>query len=232
MVLYVAAQFAAAGKAFSAAFPQLSYQVGVLIGAVIVLIYTVSGGFRAVCWTDFLQALLMVVTLVVFPIYVLADIGGFAFVREHLASADPDLLRFTPNKGGLALVGFLLGSGALGINFGYPGQPHVLARFMALRDRKEARAAGVVAVVWGAMVYWGAVTVGLIARAMTEAGAAWGKPLEENSQAAEQCLVLAAGNLLPAVIAGVAACSCPGGHLFDGGQPACGGCQRGGQRYL
>jgi Na+/proline symporter len=78
MLLYVAAQFAAAGKAFNASFPEdIKYQTGVLIGAGIVMVYTISGGFRAVCWTDFLQALLMLVALVFFPIYILTQHGGY-----------------------------------------------------------------------------------------------------------------------------------------------------------
>ena len=60
MLLYVAAQFSAAGKSFSASFTEMNYQTGVIIGASIVLVYTCVGGFRAVCWTDFIQAFLMV----------------------------------------------------------------------------------------------------------------------------------------------------------------------------
>ncbi|MBU0717376.1 MAG: sodium/proline symporter, partial [Planctomycetes bacterium] len=135
MLLYVAAQLAAAGKAFSASFGGVDYKIGVLIGAVVVLLYTVIGGFRAVCWTDFLQALLMVGTLVLFPVYLLATVGGYGFIVGELQSEDPELMQFVPSKAGMALIGFLLGHGALGINFGYPGQPHVLVRFMALKDR-------------------------------------------------------------------------------------------------
>ena len=203
MLLYVAAQFAAAGKAFAAAIPYLRYQHGVLIGGVIVLVYTVSGGFRAVCWTDFLQALLMVGTLVVFPIYLLAVEGGFGPLFADLRGVDESLVTFTPGGSGLALLGFLFGSHALGINFGYPGQPHVLVRFMALKSRAEARLGGVIAVAWGALVYWGAVTVGIAARAMTARGEAWGQSMLESPESAEQCLVLAAAHLLPAVISGV-----------------------------
>jgi len=203
MLLYVAAQLAAAGKAFSATFGGVSYTWGVVIGAVIVLLYTVLGGFRAVCWTDFLQALLMVGTLVVFPIYLLATEGGFGFVADRLRAADPSLLRFIPDKGGgVALVGFLLGAGALGINFGYPGQPHVLIRFMALRSRKERLIGGVIAVTWGLLVYAGAVTIGLMARAITEGGAAWGRQMFEGANH-ELGLVLSAMHLLPGVVAGL-----------------------------
>ncbi len=204
MFLYIAAQFAAAGKAFEASFTVLNYKWGVLIGAAIVLIYTITGGFRAVCWTDFLQALLMVGTLVIFPVYLLAIEGGYTFITGELRTLNPELLDFTPNVGAIAFIGFLLGSGALGINFGYPGQPHVLVRFLALKDRKEARLAGVVSFFWGLMVYWGAVTIGLMARAMTQAGAAWGQQMLENPDIyGELGLVLSAMHMLPGVLSGM-----------------------------
>lgn len=205
MLLYVAAQFAAAGKAFEASFGGLSYQVGVLLGAAIVLAYTVTGGFRAVCWTDFLQALLMVVTLVFFPIYLLLDHGGYGPILDSLRAADPGLLRFTPDKAPAALLGFLLGSGALGINFGFPGQPHVLVRFMALRSEREARAGGTISIIWAFLIYWGAVTVGLVARAMAIRGVDWAQPmLTDPAIKGELGLVLAATHLLPGVLAGMA----------------------------
>lgn len=201
MTLYVAAQLAAAGKAFAVSFESVDYGKGVLIGAAIVLVYTVIGGFRAVCWTDFLQALLMVGTLVVFPVYLLVKQGGYAYIAQELRGVDAGLLAFTPKESGIAFFGFLLGAGALGINFGYPGQPHVLVRFMALKDRREARVAGVISFFWGLFVYWGAVTVGLMARAMTAGGTDWGQQLlvGENS---ELGLVLSATHLLPGVLAG------------------------------
>ncbi len=214
MLLYVAAQLAAAGKAFTATFPGSSgsnltgdYRVGVWIGAGIVLLYTVAGGFRAVCWTDFLQAFLMFGTLVVFPIYLLVTAGGYGFIFEQLeAVGDPKLLSLTWGRSGFALFGFLLGSHALGINFGYPGQPHVLVRFMALKERRDARIAGVIAFIWGLCVYWGAVTVGLMARAMTAGGAEWGQLMlaEETKDIYKALgLVLSAMHMLPGVLAGL-----------------------------
>lgn len=201
MLLYVGAQFAAAGKSFSASFDGLDYRYGVLIGAAIVLMYTVTGGFRAVCWTDFLQGLLMVGTLVLFPVYLLMTEGGFAFIVEQISLSNPELLRFTPDLPVAAFIGFLFGSGALGINFGYPGQPHVLVRFMALRSRRDAITGGIIAIVWGALVYWGAVTVGLMARAMVAAGVDWASVMQASD--GEQGLVLAARHMLPGVLSGM-----------------------------
>ncbi len=206
MTLYVAAQLNAAGKAFAFCFPEVNYRWGVIIGAAVVLVYTVSGGFRAVCWTDFLQALLMITALVIFPVYLLATQGGYGFIAETLGEESPQMLRWLPQfeaggaTGAALLFGFLLGHGALGINFGYPGQPHVLVRFMGLKERKSARAAGVIAVTWGLCVYWGAVTVGLFAKAMHEGGAEWANVLGAES---ELGLVASAMHMLPEVIGGL-----------------------------
>lgn len=220
MWLYVAAQFAAAGTAFAAAFPGLGsfmpgdggsdYVVGVLIGTAIVLFYTVLGGFRAACWTDTAQGILMVGVLAVFPAWLLLDGGGYTALRQTLGSVDDGvLLRFGPTETGMALVGFLLGSGALGINLGFIGSPHILVRFMAMRDRRDAWVAGTVSVIWGAMIFWGAVTIGLLVRAMTIEGAEWTAPLanqlaEGASNAGENGLVLAARSMLPGAISGLA----------------------------
>lgn len=205
MAMYVAAQFAAAGKAFEAAFPAVNYQAGVLIGVSIVLAYTVFGGFRAVCWTDFLQALLMVGTLVIFPLYLFATHGGYGFLADNLSAANPEMREVIPSasrNSSMAILGFLLGSNAMGINFGYPGQPHVLVRFMALKSRKEAIVGGVVSATWGMLVLWGAVTIGLMAAALTNEGVAWTSQLA-GENGGENGLVVSAANLLPPVLSGL-----------------------------
>ncbi len=210
MWLYVAAQFAAAGTAFSAAFDGVGYSAGVLIGTAIVLFYTVAGGFRASCWTDAAQAVVMVGVLAVFPAWLLLDGGGYASLRETLAAeTGRDLLRFTPEAAGMALVGFLLGSGALGINLGFLGAPHMLVRFMAMRDPRDVRIAGTVSIAWAALIFWGAVTIGLLARAMTIEGAEWTAPMAAelaggSGNAGQESLVLAARELLPGVLSGLA----------------------------
>lgn len=217
MWLYVAAQFNAAGQSFSAAFttdPEnpFRYQWGVIIGALIVLFYTVIGGFRAACWTDFAQGLVMVGTLIIFPAYLLFSMGGVDFLGTELAKVGEGYaLSLWPQKTGAALIGFLLGSGALGINLGYPGQPHVLVRFMALKDRRQAILGGVISASWAIFVYLGAVTVGLVVRAMTESGADWTTTTYAAQLAAENVptnvgdtgLVLAAKNMIPGMMSGM-----------------------------
>ncbi len=216
MWLYVAAQFNAAGKAFTAAFENLQYWQGVGIGAVIVLIYTILGGFRAACWTDFLQGIVMVGTLVIFPLFLLSKVGGYDWILPQLDSVGTTMTNWIPlntgqetaGKAAAMFAGFLLGHGALGINFGYPGQPHVLVRFMAMRSRKDAIIGGVVSVCWAAMVYWGAVTIGLVVRALTIDGAEWTAPYVEqlatnSATAGETGLVLSAKFMIPGILSGM-----------------------------
>lgn len=189
MTAYVAAQFNAAGKAFEAVF-HVPYGVGVLLGVAIVLVYTVSGGFRAVAWTDFLQGGLMWLALVFLPLITLHQVGGWSAMVAALAAQDPDLVRLTGDKVGFLALGLVLGW--LGIGLGYPGQPHVLVRFMAARDDRALHQGRVIALTWGAFVFTGAVVLGLACRALF---GSLGDP--------EQALPLVALQLLPGVVAGM-----------------------------
>jgi len=207
MFLYVAAQLAAAGKAFEATFTGVDYKLGVGIGAAIILTYTVLGGFRAASWTDFAQGLLMLAVLVGLPVYLLVTQGGLGPVAAQLRKVDPALVRWAPAgvDSPLAIIGFLLGASALGINFGYPGQPHVLVRYMALRDKREARIGGVISVTWAALVYFGAITIGLFTRAISEGGAPWGADLlADPATKGELALVVSTMHLTPGIFAGAA----------------------------
>ncbi|MDF1545186.1 MAG: sodium/proline symporter [bacterium] len=188
MLGYVAAQMNAAGKAFEASF-DLPYTWGVLAGALIVLAYTITGGFRAICWTDIIQASFMVVALIGMPILLYVHLGGYDQIAAQIRAIDPQLLTLSGANSGYALFGFVVGM--FGIGFGYPGQPHVLARFMAARDNETIKKGGVIAFSWFMLVYTGAIFFGLFARAY------FGSLAD-----AEQALPLACNTLLPPVLAG------------------------------
>lgn len=209
MFLYVAAQLAAAGLAFQASFSTVSFPAGVIIGTAYVLLYTVAGGFRASVWTDAAQFMVMIAALVGLPLYLLAFHIDLASVRDGLASIESrNMLGFLPSsatQSGMALVGFLLGSGALGINLGYPGQPHVLVRFMAMRNRKDARIGLGVSIVWAFLTVCGAVSIGLIVRAMIANGGVFAADATTAIVASEgeNALIVAASSLLPGIFAGI-----------------------------
>jgi sodium/proline symporter len=189
MTAYVAAQFNAAGKAFEAVF-HVNYEIGVLFGVAIVVLYTMTGGFRAVAWTDFLQGILMWLALIFLPIITLVEAGGWTNMAASLASQDPKLLSLSAGTSGYLMLGLIIGW--LGIGLGYPGQPHVIIRFMAARDERAVRRARIIAMTWGFVVFSGAVILGLTCRA-----------LFGTLPDAEQALPIVAVQLLPGVLAGL-----------------------------
>jgi sodium/proline symporter len=189
MTAYVAAQFNAAGKAFEAVF-DIRYEAGVLIGVAIVVTYTLTGGFRAVAWTDFLQGILMWLALVFLPLLTVYHAGGWFNMLALLNNQDPNLVSLSAGKTGFLMLGLVVGW--LGIGLGYPGQPHVLVRFMAARDEATIKKGRFIAMTWGTFVFTGAVVLGLACRAI------FGTLGD-----AEQALPIIAVQLLPGVLAGL-----------------------------
>ena len=188
LTAYVAAQLNAAGKTFNATF-EWPYTVGVLTGAGIVLGYTITGGFRAVAWTDMIQALMMVAAVLVLPVVLLMHLGSTEVLWMRLESLEPGLMHPFAENTGMALVGAV--AIWLGVPLGYPGQPHILVRFMAIRDEAAVRRGRAIATIWILLLLTGAVFLGLAARAVY---GSLGDP--------EQALPIAAVDFLPGVIAG------------------------------
>ena len=156
MLSYVAAQFVAGGKAFSASFG-LSPTTGMVLTALIVLAYTMLGGFLAVSLTDMLQAIFMIVALLLLPSLAIVDRGGLDIVVAEVRRYDPSMLDPLALSFG-ALAGFL------GIGLGSPGNPHILVRYMSIRDPNDLRYSAIVGTSWNVAMAAGAVTIGLVGR--------------------------------------------------------------------
>jgi len=99
--IYVSAQFLAAGKVLNTIFGISQFQ-GMMIGAFIIVIYTIMGGFFAVAWTDLLQGTIMVFTLVLLPIVGFIELGGIDKLSVALKNIDPGLLLVEGWKTGLS----------------------------------------------------------------------------------------------------------------------------------
>jgi sodium/proline symporter len=166
-VFYVAAQFQGAGNTFSTTF-DLPMAEAIIIGAVIIMVYTLLGGFWAVSVTDTLQGLLMAFTALLLPIAALIEVGGpGGFIEGLRAVSSPEQLSWTAGNGGLVAVGIVIGS--LSIGFGTYGQPHLLVRFMALRDERAMRQARVITMFWYAVVFFGMCFLGLVGHVLHSA---------------------------------------------------------------
>lgn len=186
---YVAAQFSAAGKVLHVTFG-VDEMLGMLLGATIIIAYTLAGGFFAVAWTDFIQAFLMLATLVVLPVV------GVVELVQHAESATvlpAKMLSPTGNLSGLAAVGMILSG--LSWGFGYLGQPHTLTRYMAINRSEQIRVGRWIALVWGVLAFGGAMVIGLVGAARYGVSPGFGDP--------ERVMPTLATDLLPAWLAGI-----------------------------
>jgi sodium/proline symporter len=189
-LFYIASQFQGAGLAFASTFG-VSSGLSIAIGAAIILLYTLLGGFWAVSVTDTLQGLMMAAAAVLLPVAALVHVGGPAELVSGLrASAGEHGMSLVREYPGLMGLAFVLGT--LGIGLGYPGQPHVVNRFMALRDESALRRGRAIALTWACIIYAGMLVLGLCARAL------W-----TTVPHGEQVLFHAANTILPPVAAGI-----------------------------
>lgn len=152
---YVASGLVAGAKLFTATFG-LTYHVALFAGALVIVGYTAIGGFLAVSWTDVVQGLLMLLALVVVPVIMVLDMSGPEMVILKLRAMDPSYLQFWQGVPALTIVSLL----AWGL--GYFGQPHILARFMAIYSPGAVSRAKWIGMSWMLVTTLGAVAVGLL----------------------------------------------------------------------
>ncbi|GAB6933754.1 sodium/proline symporter PutP [Calditerricola satsumensis] len=158
-LLYTASGFVAGGKLMNQAFG-FDYTTGLYVAALIIIAYTFLGGFLAVAWTDFFQGMLMFFALVIVPIAAIRSIGGFDAMVQTVGELKPEnLVAFQATDGvGMALVGII---SLMAWGLAYPGLPHVVTKFMAIRQPDMLRKSTVIAMVWVLVTMYAAVFVGM-----------------------------------------------------------------------
>ncbi|CAB49698.1 sodium/proline symporter [Pyrococcus abyssi] len=168
MTAYVAAQFAAGGKTFAQAF-NVSVTTGILITVIILTAYVITGGFFAVVWTDVVQAMFMLLTLIIMPILALVEIGGLDRATQIIASVDPNKLHPFGGATGWAAIVFAIGYASWIV--GYLGQPHIVTRYMSVEDPRKLRRPGIfISGIWTTIVLWGAFFAGFLGFALVASG--------------------------------------------------------------
>lgn len=188
-LFYVAAQFQAAGTAFSLALG-LDFRLCVVLGSALIVAYTLVGGFWAASVTDFVQGALMLGISLVLPVAALAIVGGPAQLLAATAADVPAHAELFGGRSGVAALAFVLGT--FGIGLAAPGQPHVVNHFMAARDGAAVRRGGFIALGWIALVLAGMLVIG------------WsGRLLVPPPRSAEEVLFAAAAGWLPPLLAGL-----------------------------
>ena len=155
--IYASSGLVATGKLFESTF-KIAYPWAVIVGGSIIILYTFLGGFKAVCWTDLFQGLLMIIAILVVPTVALINMGGMETITEQMQLRDISLSLIPADVKWPAIA--ILSTMAWGL--GYFGQPHILARFMSAQSRNKLKKSMVIAIVWALISLAGAVLIGLV----------------------------------------------------------------------
>ncbi|MBE7030746.1 MAG: sodium/proline symporter PutP [Ruminococcaceae bacterium] len=199
--IYVASAFVAGSDVFVTLVPGLSKTTAMIIFAAIVLAYTFLGGFKAVCWTDFFQGLLMIAALLIVPIVV-------GFTRE-LEPAALTTVYEGPNGEQFAFVANFFNASwkdivsGLGWGLGYFGMPHIIVRFMAIEKPSMVKKSATVAIIWVVLSLAATIVIAYLGRMFIDNnGVDLSKELLANGQ---QSLIFVqlAKQVFPAFIAGL-----------------------------
>lgn len=156
--IYSSSGLVAAGKLFESILG-IDYKLAVTIGAITIVVYTFMGGYLASCWTDFFQGALMFVAIIVVPVVAFNKIGDMETVRQGIEIRN---ITFSLFEQGGKPIGILSIMSSLAWGLGYFGQPHILVRFMSIKDVTYLKKARRIAMIWVIISLIGAVAVGLL----------------------------------------------------------------------
>ena len=206
-VPYTASGFAACGKLFSSLF-NWDYTVCMMVSAVVIVGYTVLGGFMAASVTDLIQSVIMTIALTVVLVFGIFSAGGMGAVLDN-ASQVAGYLKV--NQMGNILTGEASSYGLLTIistmawGLGYFGMPHILLRFMAIEDADKLKISRRVGTIWVVISMAIAILIGIVGYGMVQNGAMAGF---ESASAAEAIIVsmaklISQNGVLAALLAGL-----------------------------
>ena len=203
--VYVASAFVAGTDVFTTVFEDLSRETAMIIFAAIILIYTFLGGFKAVCWTDFFQGMLMFVALLAVPIvaYFAMDLdkGALSQSLTYIDGGKEVACSFTTNIFAADWKEIVNG---LAWGLGYFGMPHIIVRFMSIKEAKMVKKSATIAIIWVIITLACAILIAYFGR-MTAIGqnlvASGGQKLIFVQLARAMFPAFVAGILMAAIIA-------------------------------
>ncbi len=192
--LYVASAFVAGANVFTSMF-NIEKGTAMLIFAAILIIYTFLGGYKAVCWTDFFQGMLMIVAVLAVPIIIVTTRElDYSVLDTAVTSAkDGTVYNFIGDL--FSAPATEIASG-LAWGLGYFGMPHILVRFMAIEKPSMVKKSSIVAIVWVVLALVAVIFIAIFGRILI------GSELLVND-AQSMVFVELARDLFPAFIAGI-----------------------------
>lgn len=153
---YVAAQFNAGAKSLSTAL-DISFILSLAVSGLLIMVYMVLGGYVAVAYNDVVRAIIMLVGLVVLPVVGIINIGGIGIMMDMLYQFNPAFIDpFSLGAG--VIIGFI------GIGLGSPGQPHIVVRYMSIKDPAMLKYSAIYGTLWNIILGIGAISIGLVGK--------------------------------------------------------------------
>ncbi len=188
-IFYISSQFQAAGNALTEIF-NMNAAEAIILGAAVIVIYCLLGGFWAASITDALQAVVMMLACILVPLAAVHSAGGLGEVFDTLKANEPaEYFSFTGKAVGMAGIGVAMG--LFGTGLGALGQPQLLNRIMAVKSDRERRKGAAITIGWGVIIYSGLICLAFAGRAM------------KLDTGGESLFFAAAEAYLPAVLAGI-----------------------------
>ena len=160
--VYVASAFVAGAQVMKDLFPDINETLALFIFAAILIVYTFLGGFKAVCWTDFFQGILMLAAVLLVPLLVVLgeDLNG-ELLQNTIISTTGTEYGFVGNLFRAPPMEIVNG---LAWGLGYFGMPHILVRFMAIKKSSMVKKSAIVAIAWVVLSLGAVVLIAVLAR--------------------------------------------------------------------
>ena len=169
---YTASGFKAVGTLFNSLLG-VDYHTAMIVGALVIIGYTVLGGFLAVSTTDLVQSVIMSIALIAVILFGVREAGGWSAVAEN-AAALPGYLNLTQGydaaAGQAGSFGFLSIVSTRAWGLGYFGMPHILLRFMAIEDEEKLKTSRRIASVWVVISMFVAIVSGIVGYSVSVVG--------------------------------------------------------------
>lgn len=197
--VYVASAFNAGASVFVSVLPEFfagRELLAMTIFAVLILVYTFMGGYKAVCWTDFFQGLLMLMALLAVPIIMAAG-GNFDPVYNDAFKEGVTAFGDSPFSATWQDI-----VSGLGWGLGYFGMPHILVRFMAIKKPSMVKTGSSVAITWVVLSLGAAIFTAILGRTfLMSNGTALADMLLPNGQ--KMVFIEIAKDIFPPIVAGL-----------------------------
>lgn len=202
--VYVASGFSAGATVFTELFPALDPSLALIIFAVVILVYTFLGGYKAVCWTDFFQGILMIIAIVTVPIVIMffkeTDATALTTVFSYVEKGNQVDCSFVANLFSASWQDIASG---LAWGLGYFGMPHILVRFMGIEKPSMVKKSATVAIIWVVISLLAAILIAYLGRMfVTPDGITLGEELLTNGSQ-KLVFIKLARYIFPGFIAGI-----------------------------